>query len=561
MLALRNACVRSCALLVVALLAGSVAADQLVLKDGTTLEGSVIPQGTNFWIKLPDGTSRTVQGYEVVKRIPGSGSASNATSSGASGTVTATGGGSSSFEATRRKADASETTAGALALWQSFLAGNPSPAEAEKAHAEQTKWQGLADAHAEKVGTKWLVGEELKEFETKIKEKLEAYLSEVKENQTIQALKTLEEIRTLYPNSFEANFLCGYAVLLERKWNDAITLFEAAVKLHPDNRAANTDLAVALLLSKRDLERGLLLLAKVVEQRDSPESAHNMILACASVPPAMQNNPKLKPAFEDARLMAIKYATTEQGEFKNRQFRLLMLVPPGAATRPSTPGGGGAYTGLTSGSGFIVGEDGMILTNRHVVDGATSVTVYLDGKEKFTGQVIMIDKEQDLALVQVHAGRTLPTVGLATEPPNEGAACFVLGFPLIDRMGASIKVTQGIVSGTGRQGVGADIVVDAKVNPGNSGGPLLDKYGRVIGIVTLKTFASQIEDSYGLAIGTPHFAQFLVKNHVRILGSPAGATPLTAEEVVMKVKPATVCIVATHGAAVAPTNIPGGDTH
>ena len=62
-----------------------------------------------------------------------------------------------------------------------------------------------------------------------------------------------------------------------------------------------------------------------------------------------------------------------------------------------------------------------------------------------------------------------------------------MGFPLIDRMGASIKVTQGIVSGTGRSDAGADVVIDAKVNPGNSGGPLLDKFGRVIGIITMKT--------------------------------------------------------------------------
>src|SRR5205807_2518203 len=127
-----------------------------------------------------------------------------------------------------------------------------------------------------------------------------------------------------------------------------------------------------------------------------------------------------------------------------------------------------------------------------------------------------------------------------------GASCFVLGFPLIDRMGASIKVTQGIVSGTGREGAAADIVVDAKVNPGNSGGPLLDKYGCVIGIITLKTRSGTFEDSYGLAISTPHITEFLQKNHVTMPTAAAPTTVLSAEEVVAKVKPATACILATH---------------
>ena len=121
-----------------------------------------------------------------------------------------------------------------------------------------------------------------------------------------------------------------------------------------------------------------------------------------------------------------------------------------------------------------------------------------------------------------------------------------MGFPLIDRVGGTIKVTQGIVSGSGRIGIGADVVIDAKVNPGSSGGPLLDKFGRVIGIITMKTRAGEFEDSYGLAIGIKPVREFLEKNKVKIQIGELGKTPLTAEEVVAKMKPATFCIIANH---------------
>ena len=162
-------------------------------------------------------------------------------------------------------------------------------------------------------------------------------------------------------------------------------------------------------------------------------------------------------------------------------------------------------------------------------------------------EVVAIDREQDLALIRIKpkANETLPYVQLSKkDSPNEGADCTVLGYPLIDRMGANIKVTHGVVSSASSKVVGADVVIDAKVNPGNSGGPILDKDGNVMAIVSMKTTSTQMEDTYGLGISAGNIRKFLVKNHVDIKPGDAGHQ-LSIEEIAQKVKPATVCIIGT----------------
>jgi S1-C subfamily serine protease len=368
---------------------------------------------------------------------------------------------------------------------------------------------------------------------------------------TIQALKTLDEVRKMYPNSFEANFYTGYLMLLEHKDKDAISHLEQAVKLRPDEPSACNNLGVALFATRTDLQRGIILMHHAVEVQDSKDTAHNLVMSLSLSPKEMQYNQKIRPAIESARLLANKYGLSLGGDFNGDHW---MLVPytPKAGNGGFANGGGDEDFGkpgvkIYSGTGFIINDDGLILTNRHVVEGASSYLVLLDGKVKKAGEIVVIDTDQDLALIRIKPDGKLPTVSFADAGDvHEGAACFAMGFPLIDRMGASIKVTQGIVSGTGRAGTGADVVIDAKVNPGNSGGPLLDKYGRVIGIITMKTRAATFEDSYGLAIGSAKILEFLEKNKVTVGRGSAGAAALTAEDVAAKVKPATVCIIATH---------------
>jgi len=134
------------------------------------------------------------------------------------------------------------------------------------------------------------------------------------------------------------------------------------------------------------------------------------------------------------------------------------------------------------GSGFIISEDGVILTNAHVVDGADKVTVKLTDKREFTAKVVGIDKLTDVAVLRIDASG-LPTVPLGNPADTrEGEWVMAIGSPF----GFENSVTAGIVSAKSRslpnEGYVPFIQTDVAINPGNSGGPLLNLNGEVVGI-------------------------------------------------------------------------------
>ena len=134
------------------------------------------------------------------------------------------------------------------------------------------------------------------------------------------------------------------------------------------------------------------------------------------------------------------------------------------------------------GSGFIVSEDGYILTNAHVVDGADTVTVKLTDRREFTAKVIGVDKRTDVALVKIDA-KNLPALKMGDPSKVKvGEWVAAIGSPF----GFENTVTSGIVSAKGRSLPDDSYVpfiqTDVAVNPGNSGGPLFNLQGEVIGV-------------------------------------------------------------------------------
>jgi serine protease Do len=143
------------------------------------------------------------------------------------------------------------------------------------------------------------------------------------------------------------------------------------------------------------------------------------------------------------------------------------------------------YQQTAEGSGVVISKDGYILTNRHVIDQADSVTVTFTNGDEYTARVVGADARDDLALIKIEPKKPLTVAPLGdSEAVRPGDWVMAMGNPL----GFEYSVTVGVVSGKGRSlpenTFGDFIQTDAAIYPGNSGGPLFDLAGEVVGINT-----------------------------------------------------------------------------
>ena len=158
-------------------------------------------------------------------------------------------------------------------------------------------------------------------------------------------------------------------------------------------------------------------------------------------------------------------------------FKRFGGMPNGPGMRPQQP-----QPARGVGSGFIVSPDGYIVTNAHVVDGASEVVVKLTDRREYTAKVVGTDKRTDIALVKIDA-KNLPALDLAAKPAvKRGEWVIAIGSPF----GFENSVSAGVVSGVHRALPDGQMVpfiqTDVAVNPGNSGGPLLNAKGQVVGV-------------------------------------------------------------------------------
>jgi putative serine protease PepD len=174
---------------------------------------------------------------------------------------------------------------------------------------------------------------------------------------------------------------------------------------------------------------------------------------------------------------------------------------------PSDSPFGGMSQGEATGTGFVVSKSGLIVTNAHVVDNATSITVQLSGGKPQTATLVGKDDSTDVALLRIDpAGHTLQPLTFADSSAVQvGDPAYAIGNPY----GLDDTLTTGVVSATQRRidapngvSISGAIQTDAALNPGNSGGPLLDAQGHVIGINSqIETGSGQPGSSSGGNVG------------------------------------------------------------
>ncbi|WP_297081082.1 S1C family serine protease [uncultured Demequina sp.] len=183
-------------------------------------------------------------------------------------------------------------------------------------------------------------------------------------------------------------------------------------------------------------------------------------------------------------------------------------VMPSVVSLEASVGG----IGTSTGSGFVIREDGYILTNNHVVEGAQEITVVMSDGTEFEAEVVGATADYDLAVVSIDAQGLAPLTFADSDEVVVGDDTIAVGSPL----GLQSTVTTGIVSAVHRPVTAGDssstafidaIQTDAAINPGNSGGPLLNASGEVIGvnsaIAALPGVSSSSTGSVGLGFAIP----------------------------------------------------------
>lgn len=194
------------------------------------------------------------------------------------------------------------------------------------------------------------------------------------------------------------------------------------------------------------------------------------------------------------------------------------------------------------GTGFLLNREGYVLTNFHVIDGASKVKVKGingDFSVEFEAEVVQTDYLLDLALLKVTSSLVQfsepPYALIASEHVRQGEEAIALGYPIKSVMGKEVKVTNGIInSKSGYKGSLSMYQFSAAIQPGNSGGPLLNDRGDVLGVVTA-TLRSDKTESVGYAIKADYIKFFLEQGGVEEGASESATDKIEIADVVEKI--------------------------
>ena len=300
------------------------------------------------------------------------------------------------------------------------------------------------------------------------------------------------------------------------KIDAGIKSLETAVKLRPNCAPALSDLAIGYSFRQK-YQLSVQTAYKAAKIEDSKGIVQNLVNSIAWAPPGMQNNSNVKPIIEETLVLAGKYGISLQAA--NWEW---VRPDPESEKKEAAAGADEDEDGKTGpagifaeGTGFFISPDGYIMTNRHVAKPGDYLMVRLPDNTLKLAQRIVIDEDQDMAVIKIPVSDAVPFVRLAGyDHPAVGADVAVFGFPLLDRFGlkSSVKMTRGIVTAFDHDNELCDVTVDAIVNPGNSGGPMVDHHGNLLAITAMKTVSTGgMISTYGLGYSTERIRKFFDK--------------------------------------------------
>ncbi len=504
-----------------------------------------------------------VKGGNTAAASGGSGSSAPAPAAGGASSSSGNASGPAlSFAITKARADHVDSPLIAIQLWQKFIDAKPNATDLASAKTELANWQKLQDENAELINGKWIGGEEKKELLKRVDEMVKQGYAALEGDQALEGVKQLEDALKLYPNSFDANYGVGYVYLFKGAigangrgnvlyQDKAIKSLEAAAKINPTSAGVWSNLAIGYNFRGRYLE-SIQAAYKGAKIEDSKEIVSNLCSSIAYAPPGLQSNERVKPIMEDALVLASKRGVNPRGA----EWFYIHPKPPGEETiKPSEIAEEGKPGPAWRGTGFFISSDGYLITNHHVATGDPHGPVLKnisflvkcdDGTEK-NAELIAVDDKSDIALMKIKPENPVAYLKLADDNPKQAAQSLVLGYPATGLEEPTMQVAAGDVASI-NPGDEHEVWFHLETTHGNSGGPIVDKDCRVIGMLSAGRTVYNV--TYALGIGPKQIKAFLTAMgdkgpHAEY--APSVAAEFNGEALTDQAKKATVLVIAIRG--------------
>jgi S1-C subfamily serine protease len=449
-------------------------------------------------------------------------------------------------EAVEEEAGQCRTAKEAVLVYTFYLSKpNLTPQQRAAAQASLESWKKKAVENQVRLGDQWLTKEEAEKIREEADAKIEHAMELLRLGNGEMSRRTLEEASKLDPDSIKADFMMGvvYGLIADND-KKAQYHFERCLKRDPTNVSVLNNLAVSLVFQRKfgPAAQHWKTAAATTPKMTALTQNIGSLIAMAGA-----NRIRLPEKIQQELGGLYEELVTTHGNPRPTEIGFVYTPPYGSDWDSEKGRSGGANEKkesviVSSGSGFVV-HPHIILTNRHVVDGASGLLV-LDPKnskaDPLPAELIAISDKLDLALIRCTA-LDAPAVSLVEKLPSRGSDIMVLGYPLGPSFGTTLKSTRGSMVAMPDPSVDNMCLYDALTNPGNSGGPLCDKSGRVAAVVRAVT--GHVGGSYGAAIPIAQAIPF-VRQHVPDLAATvADAQEVGWPEVDAKVSPSTVLIL------------------
>ena len=546
-----------------------LAAQTVILKNGKSYTGELRKLGGSYRMVLPDGTSHIIPAGEIVS-IDGKPIGTDAPAAAAAGatdpkTPAMNANAGAAFKGVKAKADKVDAPVAAVQLWEDFIAANPDSPDIELAKNEKGIWDKLYKDNAERVKGKWLGGKELKDLKKKCSDLMKEAISKDDDGVNgIDGLRKLDQVIALYPNHFQANFYKGYYYLVQATRTNvgsqdalakAMVSLERTAAIAPDAPEVWCNLAIGYNF-KREYQKSIEAAYRAVKMRDDEDLVSILASALYYAPPQMRDvNPKVRKINEDAQVLFTRYKIGGPTGWR--------YIHPTKRADDKAPDESKRPPGVQwSGSGFFITADGYFLTNHHVatgdfekpIDPALSFRVRLEDGSERSAELIAVGEKADVALMKIKTkpGEKLPFLPIAELNPNQGADAMVLGYPATGSEDMTMQISVGKVKSINLADV-YHVWLDLNTTHGNSGGPIVDRHGRVIGILTAGRQSYNM--TIVLGVGPDQIEVFLNELGSKIPWKPAytpmpatgNDMPLNSELLTTKCRPATLLVLAING--------------